>query len=78
MPKQEFLSRMCKIILVMMIYQKMVIELLEIAQNSKVEFTPLKNLKKVTHLNIIHFVSNFFGPRVVVKNNGKSREEDHF
>ena len=46
MPKQEFLSRMCKIILVM-IYQKMVIDLLEIAQNSKVEFTPLKNLKKV-------------------------------
>ena len=77
MPKQEFLSRMCKIILVMMIYQKMVIDLLEIAQNSKVEFTPLKNLKKVTHLNIIHFVSNFFGPRVVVKNNGKSRE-NHF
>ena len=56
----------------------MVIDLLEIAQNSKVEFTPLKNLKKVTHLNIIHFVSNFFGPRVVVKNNGKSREEDNF
>ena len=76
MPKQEFLSRMCKIILVM-IYQKMVIDLLEIAQNSNVEFTPLKNLKKVTHLNIIHFVSNFFEPRVVVKNNGKSRE-DHF